>query len=123
MTKILVAEDDLDIARLIQFQLKLNGYEVTAVGDGAEAMKRARRDQPDLMLVDWMMPVMDGLQVITALKADPELKRIPVILMTARAQEHDVQAGLAAGATAYLVKPFQLEQLVQAIQEALHEAS
>lgn len=117
--RILVAEDDLDIARLVQFQLQFSGYEVTMAPDGSEALKSAHKDPPDIILVDWMMPVMDGLQTVKALKADPALQHIPVILMTARAQGHDIQAGMAAGASAYLVKPFPLEQLISTIGEVL----
>lgn len=119
MKRILVAEDDMDIARLVQFQLQFSGYEVTLAPDGAEALKLARKNRPDLILVDWMMPVMDGLQTVKALKADPDLKEVPVILMTARAQGHDIQAGIKAGAVAYLVKPFPLDQLISTIAEVL----
>lgn len=119
MKRLLVAEDDLDIARLVQFQLQFSGYEVTLAPDGSEALKMARKEPPDLILVDWMMPVMDGLQTVKALKADPSLRHIPVILMTARAQGHDIQAGISAGAAAYLVKPFPLEQLISTIREVL----
>jgi len=116
---VLVAEDDNDIARLIEFQLRYSGYEVTLAADGAEALTQARQQTPDVILVDWMMPVMDGLQAITAFKSDPDLRQIPVILMTARAQAQDVRAGMEAGAAAYLVKPFPLDQLVQTIQGVL----
>lgn len=119
MARILVAEDDLDIARLIQFQLQFHGFTVKMANDGAEAVELARDFQPDLVLLDWMMPKMDGFQALNALKSDPGLRQIPVILMTARAQGHDVEAGLAAGAAAYLVKPFPLEQLITTISEAL----
>lgn len=119
MKRILVAEDDLDIARLVQFQLQFAGYSITMAPDGSEALKLAHKDPPDLILVDWMMPVMDGLQTVKALKSDPVLKQIPVILMTARAQGHDIQAGMQAGAAAYLVKPFQLDQLLKTIAEVL----
>ena len=119
MKRILVAEDDMDIARLVQFQLQFSGYSVTLAPDGAEALKMARKEPPDLILVDWMMPVMDGLQTVKALKTDPALKQIPVILMTARAQGHDIQAGINAGAAAYLVKPYPLELLISTIEEVL----
>jgi len=117
--RVLVAEDDFDIARLVQFQLQISGYEVIMAENGAEALKTARQSRPDVILVDWMMPVMDGLQTVTALKADPDLQPIPVILMTARAQGQDIKAGIAAGAAAYLVKPFPLEQLTATIAEVL----
>lgn len=119
MAYVLVAEDDNDIARLIEFQLRFSGYEVTLASDGAEALTKARLRIPDVILVDWMMPVMDGLQAITAIKQDPDLSRVPVILMTAKAQAHDVQAGMEAGVAAYLVKPFPLDQLIQTIQGVL----
>lgn len=119
MRRILVAEDDMDIARLIQFQLKFHGYDVTMAGDGAEALRFARNDAPDLMLVDWMMPHMDGLQLVTTIKSDSDLRDIPVILMTAKAQAADIQAGMAAGASAYLVKPFPLDHLISTIGEVL----
>lgn len=116
---ILVADDDLDIARLVAFQLRFHGYEVTLAHDGATALEQARTISPDAILLDWMMPGMDGLECLTALKAAPELKAIPVILMTARAQQADVAAGMTAGAAAYLVKPFPLEELIQTMREAI----
>lgn len=119
MAKILLAEDDADIARLIVFQLKFHGHEVTHAPDGAEAVALARTTRPDAILLDWMMPVMDGLQATKTLKADAALRHIPVILMTARAQGQDIKAGLDAGAAAYLVKPFPLEQLVDTIRGVL----
>ncbi|MEW8978137.1 MAG: response regulator [Symbiobacterium sp.] len=119
MPHILVADDDLDIARLVAFQLQYTGYEVTLAHDGPTALARARDSAPDLILLDWMMPGLDGLQCLTALKADPSLRHIPVVLMTARAQQADVQAGIAAGAAAYLVKPFELSQLIATVKEAV----
>lgn len=119
MPRILVADDDLDIARLVAFQLKFSGYEVTLAHDGAAALDQARAVSPDLILLDWMMPGMDGLECLTALKGDPALASIPVILMTARAQQADVNAGLQAGAAAYMVKPFELEQLIRTVKGAV----
>lgn len=119
MPIILVAEDDHDIARLISFQLQFYGYDVTRASDGAEAVESARRQRPDLILLDWMMPVMDGMQAIRALKSDQALQEIPVVIMTARAQAGDIQTGLREGAAAYLVKPFDLEGLIRTIKEVL----
>ncbi len=119
MPHILVADDDLDIARLVEFQLRFHGFTVTLVHDGRAALEKAKEVQPDLILADWMMPTMDGLQCLMAIKSEPRLKHLPVILMTARAQAADVQAGMAAGAAAYLVKPFQLEQLLQTVRGVL----
>lgn len=119
MARILLAEDDADIARLIAFQLKFHGFEVTHVPDGAEAVSAARTNRPDAILLDWMMPVMDGLEATQTLKGDAALRDIPVILMTARAQGQDIKAGMDAGASAYLVKPFPLDQLVETIRGVL----
>jgi len=119
MPHILVADDDLDIARLVEFQLRFHGFVVSVVHDGQSALEKAREVRPDLILIDWMMPGMDGLQCLTAIKADPTLKHLPVILMTARAQTGDVQAGMTAGAAAYLVKPFALDKLIQTVREVL----
>lgn len=119
MPHILVADDDLDIARLVAFQLKHHGFEVTLAHDGAAALDKARSSSPDLILLDWMMPGMDGLECLTALKATPALSHIPVILMTARAQQADVDAGISAGAAAYLVKPFPLDSLIRTVREAI----
>lgn len=116
MPRVLIADDDPDIARLVEFQLRFHGFEVTTAHDGAAALELARQSMPDMMLVDWMMPGMDGLQCLVALKADPALRHIPVVLMTARAQAGDVQTGLEAGAAAYLIKPFDLDQLVTTVQ-------
>ncbi len=119
MARILVADDDMDIARLIQFQLELSGFDVRLASDGDECLKLVAKEPPDALLVDWMMPGKDGIQVVTALKSDPALRHIPVVLMTARAQQQDIQDGLAAGAAAYLVKPFPLEKLTSTLQEVL----
>lgn len=119
MRRVLVAEDDQDIARLIALQLRHQGFQVSLAPDGAEALSQARSEQPDVILLDWMMPVMDGLETMGVLKSDPALSRIPVIMMTAKARNQDIQTGLTAGAAAYLIKPFPLEDLVIAIQDVL----
>lgn len=119
MRRVLVAEDDQDIARLITLQLRHQGYQVRLAEDGAQALSLARSERPDVILLDWMMPVMDGLETMTVLKADPDLSQIPVIMMTAKARNQDIQTGLSAGAAAYLVKPFPLEELSSAIQDVL----
>lgn len=119
MSHVLVADDDLDIARLVEFQLRFHGYDVTLAHDGNAALNQARAVRPDVILLDWMMPGMDGLECLNALKADEQLRSIPVILMTARAQQTDVTAGTQAGAAAYLVKPFQLETLLETLQGVL----
>lgn len=107
MARVLVADDDPDIRRLVVMKLRGAGHEVTEVGDGLAAVEAARRDPPpDLLLLDLMMPGLTGIEVCETLRREPGLEQVPMVLLTARAQERDVANGLAAGATAYLSKPF-----------------
>jgi two-component system phosphate regulon response regulator PhoB len=108
---VLVADDDRDILSLVALGLERSGYRVLQASDGAEALEVALREQPDLAVLDLMMPGMTGLEVTRALRDDERTRDLPVILLTARVQETDVQAGLAAGATAYVEKPFSLTEL------------
>ena len=115
---VVLAEDDVDIRDLVQLVLEGLDLEVRAVGNGAEALEACRAATPRLLLLDITMPVMNGLEVCRAVRADPELKDLPIILMTARAQSSDVAAGLDAGADAYIIKPFgpiELREHVEAV--------
>jgi DNA-binding response OmpR family regulator len=115
---VVLAEDDVDIRDLVQLVLEGLDLEVRAVGNGAEALDACRADPPRLLLLDITMPVMNGLEVCRAVREDPELKDLPIILMTARAQQSDVAAGLDAGADAYIIKPFgpiELREHVEAV--------
>ena len=115
---VVLAEDDVDIRDLVQLVLEGLDLEVRAVGNGAEALDACRAAAPRLLLLDITMPVMNGLEVCRAVRADPELKDLPIILMTARAQSSDVAAGLDAGADAYIIKPFgpiELREHVEAV--------
>ena len=122
MSHVLVADDDPDIRRLIVMKLRSAGHEVTDVGDGTAAVDAARAVRPDLALLDLSMPGLTGIEVCTALKADPVLADVPVVLLTARAQERDVEAGLAAGADAYLSKPFRPRELLAELAPYLDAA-
>ena len=102
---VVLAEDDVDIRDLVQIVLEGLDLTVTAVGNGAEALAECRRLKPRLLLLDITMPIMNGLEVCREVRSDPELKDLPVILMTARAQASDVQAGMEAGADTYIIKP------------------
>ncbi|MBM3152476.1 MAG: response regulator [Chloroflexi bacterium] len=119
MAKILIAEDERDIRELITFTLRFAGYEVVAAGNGEEALDLARQEKPDLVLMDVRMPRMTGYEACARIKADPELQHIPVIFLSAKGQESEIDEGLKAGAEEYLLKPFALEQLTQRIQVAL----
>ena len=117
--KIVLAEDEPQIARLIEFKLKKEGYEVTWKENGEEALKAIKANKPDLILLDIMMPVMDGYEVLRRLKEDENLKSIPVIMLTARAQERDVVKGIDMGAEDYITKPFHPAELLARVKRIL----
>ena len=115
---VVLAEDDVDIRDLVQIVLEGLDLSVTAVGNGAEALAACREAAPRLLLLDVMMPLMNGLEVCREIRADPELHDLPIILMTARAQSSDVAAGMDAGADTYIIKPFgpiELREHVEAL--------
>src|SRR5471030_2871873 len=116
---LLVADDDEDILTLVQLRLSRSGYEVVVARDGDEALRLAREKQPDLAVLDWMMPKASGLEVLRAIRADAELHDTPVVLLTARASEADIKEGLAAGAYDFIAKPFSPQELAARIQVSL----
>lgn len=117
--KIVLAEDEPQIARLIEFKLKKEGYQVTWKENGEEALKAIKADKPDLILLDVMMPVMDGYEVLRRLKEDENLRSIPVVMLTARAQERDVVKGINSGAEDYITKPFHPAELLARVKRIL----
>lgn len=117
--KILVVEDEEDIAELIEYNLLKNGYEVHVVSSGEEAMPSVRKVKPDLVLLDLMLPGIDGLEVCRRLKGDVSTRDIPVIMVTARGDEEDVVAGLELGADDYVLKPFSPKVLAARIGAVL----
>lgn len=119
MPNLLIAEDDPDIRELISFRLSAAGHAVTAVEDGPSALDAAADALPDLVLLDVMMPGLSGIDVCRALRAQSETADLPVILLTARSQEADVQAGFRAGADDYMTKPFSPRELVSRINALL----
>ena len=119
MPKILVAEDERDIRDLIKFMLGFAGYGVVDASNGEEAVEAAKREIPDLILMDVRMPRKTGYEACAEIKADPRLQDIPVIFLSAKGQDAEIQAGLEAGATEYLLKPFAPDQLIQRIQTVL----
>lgn len=106
MALILAADDDPIIRRLLEVNLEMEGYDVVLAEDGAIAVEKAREHQPDVILLDVMMPNMDGVEACRQLKADDATKDIPVVFLSARARDADVTEGTRAGATAYITKPF-----------------
>ena len=119
MAKILVADDDVDIRELVEFKLSTMGHEIIAVGDGAAAVEACRADKPDLAVLDVMMPGVSGLDAIREIRADAALADLPVILLTARAQESDVETGFDSGADDYITKPFSPRELASRVQALL----
>lgn len=116
---ILVADDDRDIRDLVTFKLQQAGHTVVAVEDGGQALAKAREIVPDLMVLDVMMPGLSGMDVTRQARADAALADVPIILLTAKAQEMDVDAGFAIGADDYITKPFSPRELVTRVQAVL----
>ena len=119
MHRILIVEDEQDIADLIGFNLQRAGYEVLKAHDGIEGTETAKRERPDLIVLDLMLPGRDGYGVFRELKRDPRTVDIPVIMLTARAQTEDRIQGLEAGADDYLTKPFSPKELMLRVQAIL----
>lgn len=121
MTKkrILIADDEKDLVYAVTLQLEAHGFEVLVATNGQEALEKARRERPDLIILDLMMPKIDGYKVCHMLKFDQRYKHIPIILFSARAQEADKKAGQEARADAYITKPFEPNILLEKIKELL----
>lgn len=110
--RILVVDDERHIVRLIQVNLERAGYEILTAFDGVEALEKVSQDNPDMLVLDVMMPRMDGFEVLRNLKADPRTESIPVIMLTAKAQDADIFRGWQTGVDAYLTKPFNPRELL-----------
>ena len=119
MARILVADDDVDIRELVEFKLSTLGHDVVAVSDGQAAIDACQAQRPDLAVLDVMMPGVSGLDAVRAIRADPALAGLPVILLTARAQESDVETGFDSGADDYVTKPFSPRELASRVQALL----
>ena len=119
---ILVVEDDLDLAELLRFSLRQAGFAVAAATDGSDALKKTRSLLPDLILLDLMLPQVDGFAVCEILRRDARTAKIPIIILTAMSSELARVAGMASGANDFVVKPFSSKKLVARIQSALKPA-
>jgi len=116
---IVLAEDEPDIQLVARLALKRAGFTVRVVNNGIEAIAAAKADRPDVILLDWMMPELDGPATCRRLKADPATAAIPVIFLTARSQEVEIQRGLALGAAGYITKPFNALTLGDEVHQVL----
>ena len=119
MKKILIADDLSEVVELVRVILEGKDYEIVDASNGKEALKKARLEKPDLVLLDIVMPKMDGLEVCRELKKDPQTQDIPVLMLTAKAQETDKEKGRKAGANYYITKPFSPSALLIKIEEIL----
>jgi diguanylate cyclase (GGDEF)-like protein len=120
--RVLVADDDEDIRACLEVTLSLNGFDVVEARDGVEALEHARRGEPDIILLDVMMPRMNGLEVLRRLREDARTAHLPIVLLTARGQASDTVEGLDAGADGYLTKPFDADVLLAHVRAALRRA-
>jgi CheY-like chemotaxis protein len=118
---VLLAEDDPDIRLVARLALKKAGFRVTAVTNGEELLAQVAAERPDVVLLDWMMPEMDGAEACARLKADPATADVPVIFMTAKSQGFEVERGMALGARGYITKPFDALTLGDEVRQLLDQ--
>ncbi len=119
---VLVVEDEAALATMLRYNLERQGYRVEEAGDGQEAMTRVAEQQPDLVLLDWMLPVMSGIEVCRQIRRRPETRDLPVIMVTARTDDQDAVRALNTGADDYVTKPFNLEALLARVRALLRRA-
>ncbi len=120
--KILVAEDERDIRELIGFTLRFAGFDVFLAKNGEEAVEQAPQLRPDLIMLDVRMPKMTGYEACRALKSNPETRSIPVVILSAKGQDGEIQEGIESGADHYIVKPFAPDELTSRVREILRSA-
>jgi CheY-like chemotaxis protein len=118
--RVLIVDDEPHIVLSLEFLLERAGYETASAGDGDEALALVRRLRPDVVLLDIMMPGRNGYAVCQAIKSDPGLRAIPVIMLSAKGQEVEIRKGLELGAAAYVTKPFGNAEVLEAVRAALH---
>ena len=122
MAQILIVEDEANIVELISIRLERLGHHVDSADNGIAAVDIARETKPDLILLDVMIPQLNGFEVLQRLKADPTTAAIPVLMLTARGHQHDIVAGLEGGADDYIIKPFSFPELIARVSTALARA-
>ena len=119
--KILLVDDEVDLVKTIKFSLELEGYKVLVSYNGEDALTQARKENPDLILLDIMLPKLDGYKVCRLLKFDEQYKHIPILMMTAKTQEKDKLMGKETGANEYITKPFDMEELMEKVKTYLNK--
>lgn len=119
--RILVVDDEIYIVHILEFSLSMEGYEVVTASDGEQALAKIEQETPDLVVLDIMMPGMDGYEVCRAIRAEEETRELPVILLSAKGRSIDQEAGMAVGADDYMVKPFSPRKLLGRIRDLLEK--
>jgi len=117
--RILVVDDEVDLVETVRFSLELEGYDVLVAYNGEEALNQARKENPDLILLDLMLPKLDGYKVCRLLKFDERYKHIPIFMLTAKTQEKDKATGMETGANEYITKPFEMDELMKKVKNYL----
>jgi DNA-binding response OmpR family regulator len=119
--RVLIVDDEPNIVISVEFLMKREGFEVSVARDGTEALARIQSERPDLVVLDVMMPKLNGFEVCAAVRADPELAKTPIVMLTAKGREAEINKGLELGADAYIAKPFSTRDLVARIKSLLGE--
>jgi two-component system, OmpR family, alkaline phosphatase synthesis response regulator PhoP len=117
--KVLIVDDEIDIVESVKFRLELEEIECLTANDGEEALRKVKQEKPDLILLDVMMPKINGYKVARMLKFDAGYKDIPIIMLTARSQKGDIKIGEDTGVNEYVTKPFEIEELVELVKKYL----
>ncbi len=119
MSKVAIIDDEPFILMMVEDKLKRAGIDVVALRESVNAVEVIRKEKPDLILLDWMMPEVSGIEICRALKADPELAGIPIFMLSAKGQEEDARVGIESGVSRYITKPFSPKALLDIVQEEL----
>lgn len=118
--RVLIVDDDPDIVEIVRINLEAAGFETLAAGDGAEGLEKVTADQPDLVVLDVLMPEMDGWEVLRRIERNPETAGVPVVMLTCRGEDADILRGLEDGAVEYITKPFYPENVVATVKILLN---
>jgi DNA-binding response OmpR family regulator len=119
LKKILVVDDEVDLVETVRFPLEMEGFDVLVSYNGEDALNQARKESPDLIILDLMLPKLDGYKVCRLLKFDERYKHIPILMLTAKTQEKDKTLGMDSGANEYITKPFEMDYLMEKVKAYL----
>jgi DNA-binding response OmpR family regulator len=123
LKKILIVDDEADLVETVRFPLEMEGFNVLVSYNGEDALNQARKEKPDLIILDLMLPKLDGYKVCRLLKFDEKYKHIPILMLTAKTQEKDKILGMETGADEYITKPFEMDDLMEKVKAYLNKNS